>query len=135
MTQRDRVLAKARSYDGCCQADFLLPNVCDDGPPITRVAARLYDLDLAGFSFECIGWRCKTKVFRLVSEPDDVESEAGGGPDIETSTVPPGAASSLALSAEGPPPRFIGASVKPIAEESQGSLFPVPAVPHYQDAA
>jgi hypothetical protein len=67
-TQRERVLAKARTAAGVCQADFGSPT-CDGGPPITRVAARLHELDLDGFSFEVLPWRSKCKVFRLISEP------------------------------------------------------------------
>lgn len=74
-TQLERVLAKARSYDGVCQADFAHP-VCDGADPVTRVGARLYELDQQGYSFEVIGWRNRCKIFRLISD-DGVEGTGG----------------------------------------------------------
>lgn len=72
MTQTERVLKAARRYNGVCQADFL-GDTPDEGPSITRVAARLWDLETQGYCFEHIGWRNKTKVFRLCDSPDDAE--------------------------------------------------------------
>jgi hypothetical protein len=69
-TQTQRVIAAARSYRGVTQADFLLPDVCDGGPPITRLAARLWDAEQEGYSFECVGRRDKCKAWRLIGEPD-----------------------------------------------------------------
>jgi hypothetical protein len=40
------------------------------GPPITRLAARLWDAEREGCVFECIGRRSKCKIWRLVSKPD-----------------------------------------------------------------
>lgn len=77
-TQVDRVVAAARSYRGITAVDFLGPNTIDGGPPITRVAARLWDAEQDGFSFECIGKRDRCKVFRLCGEPD-IEGSGGGG--------------------------------------------------------
>lgn len=77
-TQRSRVLAAARRFNGVCAVDFQLPDVCDGGPPILRVAARLYELDQEGYVFEFIGKRSKCKVFRLISEPEEVEGGARG---------------------------------------------------------
>jgi hypothetical protein len=74
-TQLERVLAKARSYDGVCQADFAHP-VCDGADPVTRVGARLYELDQQGYSFEVIGWRNRCKIFRLIAD-DGVEGTGG----------------------------------------------------------
>jgi|HubBroStandDraft_3_1064219.scaffolds.fasta_scaffold201560_3 hypothetical protein len=79
-TQTERVIAAARSYRGITAVDFMLPNVVDGGPPITRVAARLWDAEQEGFSFECIGKRDRCKVFRLCGEPD-VERTASNPPD------------------------------------------------------
>lgn len=71
LTQLERVRKASESFQGVCQTDFLLPDVVDGGAPITRVGARLWDLeDKHGFAFEHIGWRNKTKIFRLISEPE-----------------------------------------------------------------
>ncbi len=74
MTQVERVIEAARSFRGVCQVDFLLPDVCDGGGPITRVGARIQDAEDRGYVFETIGWRDKTKVFRLLSEPEAAPS-------------------------------------------------------------
>ena len=74
LTQRERVLKAARSFRGITQVDFLLPNVVDGGEPITRLAARINELDSEGYGFECLGRRDRCKIWRLVSEPD-----SGGG--------------------------------------------------------
>lgn len=42
---------------GICAVDFLLPNVVDGGPPITRLAARIKDLRDAGEAIDVIGER------------------------------------------------------------------------------
>jgi len=65
MTQSERVLAAAKSFRGTCQADWL-GETPDGGPRITRVAARIQDLENAGHVFEIIGVRSKTRVYRLV---------------------------------------------------------------------
>jgi hypothetical protein len=70
LTQVERVVAAARSFRGVCQVDFLAPDVVDNGKPITRLAARLWDAEQQGFEFECIGKRSGCNVYRLVSEPD-----------------------------------------------------------------
>jgi hypothetical protein len=69
-TQVERVIAAARSYRGVTQVDFLGPSVVDGKEPITRLAARLWDAEQEGYSFECIGKRDKCKIFRLCGEPD-----------------------------------------------------------------
>lgn len=73
MSQLDRVLKASRSFDGVCQADFSGAETVDGGPIITRVAARLYDLEQAGHRFEHIGTRHKTKVFRLIEAEGSVD--------------------------------------------------------------
>lgn len=65
-TQTERVLALSKRFNGVCQADLLLPDVADGGTPITRVAARLWDLEQEGHSFEHIGTRKRCKVFRVL---------------------------------------------------------------------
>jgi hypothetical protein len=65
-TQCDRILKASRRFNGVCQADFSGAETVDGGPIITRVAARLYDLEQQGHRFEHIGTRHKTKVFRLI---------------------------------------------------------------------
>ncbi len=69
LSQIDRVLAAARSYRGVCQVDFLGPDTVDGLPPITRLAARIQDAEARGYRFEIIGWRNKTKVYRLADVP------------------------------------------------------------------
>lgn len=88
-TQTQRVIAAARSYRGITAVDFMLPNVVDGGPPITWLAARLWDAEQDGFSFECIGKRDRCKVFRLCGEPA-VERTASNPPD-QPGNVPHGA--------------------------------------------
>src|SRR5580698_8422578 len=73
MSQLQRVLKAARGFDGVCQADFSGAETVDGGPIITRVAARLYDLEQQGHRFEHIGVRHRTKVFRLI----EAEGSAG----------------------------------------------------------
>jgi hypothetical protein len=75
VTQVERVISAARSLDGVCQVDFLLPDVCDGGPPITRVGARIQDAEERGFVFETLGWRDRCKVYRLLAEPDAAPSD------------------------------------------------------------
>lgn len=76
MTQTARVIKAARSFRGVSQVDFLGPDTVDGGPPITRLAARLWDAEQQGYSFECIGWRDKCKCWRLIGEPDEGDSAA-----------------------------------------------------------
>jgi hypothetical protein len=73
VSQLNRVLKASRSFDGVCQADFSGSETVDGGPIITRVAARLYDLEQQGHRFEHIGTRHRTKVFRLI----EAEGSAG----------------------------------------------------------
>ena len=76
-TQTERVLALSKRFNGVCQADLLLPDVADGGAPITRVAARLWDLEQEGYEFEAIGTRKRCKVFRLI----EAERSAGARRD------------------------------------------------------
>lgn len=82
-TQTERVLALSKRFNGVCQADLLLPDVADGGTPITRVAARLWDLEQEGHEFEAIGTRKRCKVFRLASEPAE-SVEPGEKPNTTT---------------------------------------------------
>src|SRR4051812_44300588 len=109
MTQTERVIAAARSYRGVCAVDFLGPDVIDGGKPITRVAARIQDAEERGYVFETIGWRSKMKVYRLVSEPEGVESGSserrpathrGSGP-APAGTDQAGAAAALSADSDG----------------------------------
>jgi hypothetical protein len=109
-TQLERVVAAAKRFNGVTQVDFLAPDVVDGGLPITRLAARLWEADQAGYRFECIGRRQRCKVWRLI-EDDDVERTAGSTPDHD----PPVAR----VSTDSP---------------SQESLFDVPSQPHWRAA-
>lgn len=90
MTQTERVLKAARSYNGTCQADWISPTTPDGGPPITRVAARIQDLEERDYTFEILHDRHGTRVYRLVSGPT-VEGDSRGA-------IPPGPASAVSLS-------------------------------------
>jgi hypothetical protein len=68
VTQAERVLRAARSFRGTCQADWLADETPDGSPRITRVAARIQDLEAEGCVFEIIGVRSKTRVYRLVEQ-------------------------------------------------------------------
>jgi hypothetical protein len=109
-TQLDRVLAAARSYRGTCQTDFLAPDVCDGGPPITRVAARIQDLETLGHRFEIIGTRSKTRVYRLL----DVEQGRGARP--------PGV------------PQPTDGLAAPALPDAEDRLFVLPGQPHWKAA-
>jgi hypothetical protein len=114
-TQLERVLAAARSFRGTCQAEWLADHTPDGGPRITRVAARIEEAEQRGYTFELIGWRSKTKVYRLLSQPDDVGRD----------TAPP---SSSGPQTETPP----SSRVSPDADDT---LFDTPtAVPHWKAA-
>jgi hypothetical protein len=90
-TQLERVIAAARAFNGTCQADWLAPVTPDGGPRITRLAARLQEAeDRLGCSFECLGRRGGTKIYRLVAGPE-VPRAGDPAPDPEppgTSAVP-----------------------------------------------
>lgn len=70
-TQSIRVLKAARSAGrrGITAVDFALPNVCDGGKPITRLAARINELQEIGFRFRDGGRRQKCKIYVLDSVP------------------------------------------------------------------
>jgi hypothetical protein len=115
-TQLERVIEAARSFRGTCQADWLAAETPDRGPRITRVAARMQEAeDRLGASFECIGWRNRTKVYRLTDEPD----------------VGRGAAPLPSSGPTDPPP---SSCASPDAGKTD-TLFEAPARPHWQDEA
>lgn len=99
-SRMDRVLKVARTYRGVCQADFLGPDVIDGGSPITRVAARIEDLESKrGLTFEIIGWRDRCKVYRLSDTERDSTPDPLPGKDRPASPQGP-AVSAVSLSAE-----------------------------------
>lgn len=69
ISQRDRVLAALRHAGptGLTQIDFFAPQVCDHGPPITRLAARIGELRDEGHTITSSGTRNGCAVYRLVS--------------------------------------------------------------------
>jgi hypothetical protein len=72
--QQKRVLAAAKSFRGTCSADWIDGLGADGKGKISRVPARIEELaEEYGYCFEHIGWRHKTKVFRVV----EVEGSAG----------------------------------------------------------
>lgn len=75
--QQKRVLAASRAFNGTCSADWIDGLGADGKGKISRVPARIEELEeLYGAVFEIIGCRNRTRVFRLVSEPD-VERDGG----------------------------------------------------------
>jgi hypothetical protein len=72
-TQRDRVLSALRlaGTHGLTQVDYLLPDVVDGGPPITRLGARVFELIAEGHRISARGRRDKCVIYRL---------EGGEGP-------------------------------------------------------
>lgn len=73
LTQRQRVLQALQRVGsrGLTQVDFLMPSVIDDGPPITRVGARIEELRNGGYRIENHGRRdkCVVYVLRLDGQP------------------------------------------------------------------
>ena len=101
-TQMDRVLAAARSYRGTCQAEWIAARTPDGGPQITRVGARIQDLeDKRGCVFEIVGWRHGTRVYRLVEDPEDGVGRHAGAPLTES--VPPGGVVEASVSSSTSP--------------------------------
>lgn len=115
-TQMDRVLEASRSYRGVCQAELLGPDVVDGGKPITRLAARIEDLETKRQCvFENLGWKSGTKIYRLVSAPDSQRS-------IDTGDSSPSAGLT--------PSRPVDGSLS-----AEQRLFEPPPMSHYQEAA
>ncbi len=65
--QTDRVLhaLERAGTSGICQVDFLAPDVCDNGLPITRLGARILEFKEHGHEIVSMGWRHKTRVYVL----------------------------------------------------------------------
>lgn len=80
MTQRDRVLAALRHAgpSGITQVDFLGPQVCDHGKPITRVAARVNELRDQGLTITSSGTRHGCAVYVLKETPQGASADLGG---------------------------------------------------------
>lgn len=87
-TQTRRVLrALERNPErGVTAVDFQLPDVIDGGKPITRLAARVQDLQDAGYRITAGERRQKCVVYRLVPAGAASELDKPGGP------LPPSAA-------------------------------------------
>lgn len=67
LSQTQRVLRAALSAGdrGVTQVDFMLPGVIGGGAPITRLAARVKDLEGDGIRFDDGGRRQRCKVYVL----------------------------------------------------------------------
>lgn len=123
-TQMDRVLAAARSYRGTCQAEWLDPNVCDGKEPITRLAARIQDLEeKRGCRFEPLPWRYGTKVYRLIEDPEDDVGRHAGAPPAGNGTPALGGVveASVSSSTNRPGVRQATRQQSPSKGERQGS--------------
>jgi hypothetical protein len=97
MTQAERVLALSRRPDGICQAELLDHS---HGAPITRLAARIQNLEDRGYEFENLGIRRKTKVYRLIDVEGPVSTSEPIPPDDQGTDAPTLQAAGGALSAE-----------------------------------
>jgi hypothetical protein len=148
MTQTDRVLKAARSIRGTCQADWLASHTPDGGQPITRVAARIQDLEDRGYTFEILHDRGGTRVYRLTSEPSTGVEAGARSSDRHAPPVPAEPSASAGLSADdaggGCSASDGGGSLadrrgkdEAAPAPSADTLFGVPRrpgdVPHYRD--
>lgn len=118
-TQLSRVIAASRSYRGTSQSDWLSDQTPDGGPRITRIAARIQDAEERGYAFEILGPRHKTRVYRLISEPD-VERAIGDPPDRPSQAITRssgrGAATDMA------PLPSAGSRKAPVVEDDAGLI-------------
>jgi hypothetical protein len=107
MTQRDRVLAALRHAGpaGLTQVDFLGPQVCDHGKPITRVAARVNELRDQGFTISSGGTRHGCAVYVLKEQPSATTVSAD----------PKGSPMDAAVVAEGTPELISSRLFDPVA--------------------
>jgi len=82
VTQTERVIrALERAGDrGICAVDFLLPDVIDDGKPITRLAARVLDARGLGYDIVTDGERHGCAVYKLAGAPAGHQSPPDAGP-------------------------------------------------------
>ena len=80
MTQAERVLKQAKTFRGVSQLDFNAHPTVDNGPLISRVAARIQDLKDAGHTFQALPDRAGFKVYRLVGvdEASSTSSSSDG---------------------------------------------------------
>lgn len=105
LSQKDRILrlARQRGEQGICQVDFLPPDVADGREPIVRLAARIGELELDGFTFARGGRRKKCQVYILTGARQGGVSAISGpssGAAAETprrSSEPADAPASLTL--------------------------------------
>lgn len=94
MSQKDRVLESLRRAGsrGVTQADWLGPHTPDGGAPITRVAARVMELQNDGHRIDRGGVRDKCRVYvlgtptRPIEEPP-TESFSGELFELEETTA------------------------------------------------
>lgn len=67
--QKPRILAALRSRpQGICQGDFIDTPAIDGGDRITRVAARIEDLEADGHKIDVVGKRNRYVVYQLVHD-------------------------------------------------------------------
>lgn len=144
MTQTERVILAAKSFRGVSQVDFLGPDTVDGKPPITRLAARIFDAERKGHVFEIIGWRQSCKVYRWIEGPG-VEGGAGSwenGAPSDPADSSPGPSLALSSGVERGTGHahvaqdHVGVSPAGVAL-SPGRLFEVGETVsgHYEDAA
>lgn len=93
-TQRERVLTALRHAGptGLTQVDWFAPNVCDHGPPITRLAARINELRDEGHTITSSGTRCGCAVYVLRESFSAGPGESGRVPlvaDAGPAETPP----------------------------------------------
>lgn len=82
-TQTERVLNALQRYPrGITQVDFLLPDVIDGGPPITRIGARILELRDAGHKITSGPRRDKCVTYKLESLGDRETANGGASQSL-----------------------------------------------------
>ena len=89
MSQWTRVLALSKRFNGVCAAE-LLSDPPDGGAPITRLAARIQNLEDRQHVFEILPDRKGTRTYRWVEGPCEAERSDGA-----SSPAPPAREDSL----------------------------------------
>jgi hypothetical protein len=89
MTDRDRILLRMYRIGSVSPIDFAAPDVCDDGKPIMRVAARIKDLRDRGYTIRSSRAANGTAIYRMESQPENHGNAASsaGTPEMAAPSV------------------------------------------------
>jgi hypothetical protein len=84
-TQAERVLKALmrRGAQGIDATDFMLPGVIDGWPPVTRLAARIFELKGRGHDVVVVGERHGCSVYALSADAREVAEAASREPEFE----------------------------------------------------